>query len=459
MNKTDNKKNKKSGKKNNTKSKQKQNNTLSKTKKRDFHSINKKLNLSAVKSRYQNIDNFRVKKKNDESNENKNKMQKRKIYSEKKKNKFNSFVIRNKNHDTLYKSRNRFNKSKETNNTNSKILTKTNTKTNTNANANKLVNIKVNVQKDDKNRETYKRQTYTERKANKANRKNFIIKNIKDLHNTSVKSKNKNNPELQKTLTAYKDPNAKKFNEEEFQQLMKNFDEWDKKKKEKIEKLKKEKEEEEMKLLKDQPETNKEENLKFNTNPKNYNIIERLYEQDIKKRKDKKLILTQIYTPPFKPQIHIDKNVLNKALERSRNNNKFRLIKRYYHTDENTVDDEVYMEDSQDNNNENEENEENEEKDDSEEDSEIFKNMKNVNYSERNRKNRNIKLIKNFKTEEESDEEDNANKKDRNKNANKEKNNIIIEFRLRNLLFRKKKPVRRNKSSEKRKRVGFNIDD
>ena len=231
------------------------------------------------------------------------------------------------------------------------------------------------------------------------------------------------------------------------------------KKKEKIEKLKKEKEEEEMKLLKDQPETNKEENLKFNTNPKNYNIIERLYEQDIKKRKDKKLILTQIYTPPFKPQIHIDKNVLNKALERSRNNNKFRLIKRYYHTDENTVDDEVYMEDSQDNNNENEENEENEEKDDSEEDSEIFKNMKNVNYSERNRKNRNIKLIKNFKTEEESDEEDNANKKDRNKNANKEKNNIIIEFRLRNLLFRKKKPVRRNKSSEKRKRVGFNIDD
>ena len=125
----------------------------------------------------------------------------------------------------------------------------------------------------------------------------------------------------------------------------------------------------------------------------------------------------------------------------------------------NTVDDEVYMEDSQDNNNENEENEENEEKDDSEEDSEIFKNMKNVNYSERNRKNRNIKLIKNFKTEEESDEEDNANKKDKNKNANKEKNNIIIEFRLRNLLFRKKKPVRRNKSSEKRKRVGFNIDD
>ena len=279
------------------------------------------------------------------------------------------------------------------------------------------------------------------------------------MHNTNVKSKNKNNPEMQKTLTAYKDPNAKKFNEEEFQQLMKNFDEWDKKKKEKIEKLKKEKEEEEMKLLKDQPETNKEENLKFNTNPKNYNIIERLYEQDIKKRKDKKLILTQIYTPPFKPQIHIDKNVLNKALERSRNNNKFRLIKRYYHTDENTVDDEVYMEDSQDNNNENEENEENEEKDDSEEDSEIFKNMKNANYSERNRKNRNIKLIKNFKTEEESDEEDNANKKDRNKNANKEKNNIIIEFRLRNLLFRKKKPVRRNKSSEKRKRVGFNIDD
>ena len=285
------------------------------------------------------------------------------------------------------------------------------------------------------------------------------------MHNTSVKSKNKNRPEMQKALTTYKDPSAKKFNEEEFQQLMKNFDEWDKKKKEKIEKLKKEKEEEELKLLKD-PEINKEENLKFNTNPKNYNIIERLYDQDIKKRKDKKLILTKIYTPPFKPQIHIDKNVLNKALERSRNNNKFRLIKRYYHTDENTLDDEVYVEDSQDNDNdnedeENEENEENEEKDDSEEESDIYNNMKRGNYSEGNKKNRKVKIIKNFITEEESYEEDEANKKDKNnnKNANKEKNNIIIEFRLRNLLFRKKKPVRRNKSKKKKKRVGFNLDD
>ena len=377
----------------------------------------------------------------------------------KKKNKFNSFIIRNKNHDAIYTSRNRYNKSREANNTNSKTLIKKNTKTNTNANANKLVNIRVNVQRDDKNKETHKRQTYTERKANKANKKNFIIKNIKDLHNTSAKSKNKSKAELQETLTTYKDPNAKKFNEEEFNQLMKNFNEWDKKKKEKIEKLKKEKEEEEMKLLKDHPDTNKEENLKYNINPKNYNIIERLYEQDIKKRKDKKLILTQIYTPPFKPQIHIDKDVLNKALEKSRNNYKVRLIKRYYHTDENTVDDEVYMEDSQDNNNEDEKNEENEEKDDSEEGSGIFDNMKNHNYSERNRKNKNIKLIKNFKTEEASDEEDNANIKENNKNANKEKNNIIIEFRLRNLLFKKKKPVRRNKSTEKRKRVGFNIDD
>ena len=315
------------------------------------------------------------------------------------------------------------------------------------------------MQKDDGNKETHKKQTYTERKANKAN-KNFIIRNIKDLHNTSVKSKNKNMPKLQKTLTTYRDPNAKKFNEEEFQQLMKNFDEWDKKKKEKIEKLKKEKEEEELKLLKD-PETNKEENLKFNTNPKNYNIIERLYDQDIKKRKDKKLILAKIYTPPFKPQIHIDKNILNKALKKSRNNYKVRLIKRYYHTDENTVDDEVYMEDSQDNDNEDEENEENEEKDDSEEESEIFYNKKKSNYSERNRKNRKVKIIKNFKTEEGSDEEDNANKNDKNKNknANKEKNNIIIEFRLRNLLFKKKKPVRRNKSTEKRKRVGFSLED
>ena len=81
--------------------------------------------------------------------------------------------------------------------------------------------------------------------------------------------------------------------------------------------------------------------------------------------------------------------------------------------------------------------------------------MKNGNYIDRNRKNQNMKLIKNFKTEE-GLEEDYA--KNKNKNLDKG-NNINIEFTLRNLLFKKNNPVKRNKSVEKRKRVvRFNLE-
>jgi hypothetical protein len=109
---------------------------------------------------------------------------------------------------------------------------------------------------------------------------------------------------------------------------MKNFDQWEKKKKEKIEKLQKQKEEEELKTIMENPQTNREENLKYNLNPKNYSITERLYVEDIKKRKDKQEVLSKIYTPTFTPEIHINREILMKGrLRANRNDERFSLRK------------------------------------------------------------------------------------------------------------------------------------
>ena len=275
-----------------------------------------------------------------------------------------------------------------------------------------------------------------------------------------INERNRSKPELQKTLTTLKGTNIKKFNEEEFQKLMDNFDSWEKKKKEKIEKLQKQTEEEELRLLKD-PETNRDENLKYNINPKNYDITERLYVEDIKKRKDKQEILNKIYTPSFKPEIHLPRQSFHKSVQRSRNNsNVIRIIKNYY-TDENTVDEDFYN--NEENKNNNKKNKKKEEGDDeeSDEESDIFTNLKKINH---NNKGRNLNLIKievrRNKTEEKDDNKNirkgnSKNKDEQNKN---EKKNIIIEFKLRDLLFKNKKPVkRRNNSVDKRNHVGFSL--
>ena len=52
------------------------------------------------------------------------------------------------------------------------------------------------------------------------------------------------------------------------------------------------KEKKQKKLLKN-PKVNKEANLKFNINTKNYTAVERLYTQYLKKRKEKNIVLNQ----------------------------------------------------------------------------------------------------------------------------------------------------------------------
>ena len=173
------------------------------------------------------------------------------------------------------------------------------------------------------------------------------------------------------------------------------------KRKKKLENLRKLKEEKELKSVTYYPETNKEKNSKFKLNPKNYTAVERLYTQDLIKRKEKKQILTKIYTPSFKPKLYT-----NKIVNGKNNNNKNKNLKEesdYYTTDE-----KKYSE---------------------EED--------NDNYELNNNIEKNYENGKNYKIYED----------------------VRIENKLRNLLFKNnKKNEKRNKSVEKRKKIKFNLD-
>ena len=301
-------------------------------------------------------------------------------------------------------------------------------------------------------------------------KKIYQEKNKEDLNNIIQKAKSRNREKMEKAVTTVKleNKNEKKLNKEEFDQLMKNFDEWERKKKEKLEKLQKEKEEEELKLIKENPETNHEENLKYNLNPKNYSITERLYIEDIKKRKDKQDILSKIYTPPFKPEIHINRESLMRGRLRTyRNDGR-------YHTDddENVIEDEEnYDEENSNESGEDEDENEDEEEEESDgfdkrktynyarnakKDKKVFRKMKTEDDFDGNaiKKNKNVKNKK-VKKEEDSNEEDEDNRN----NVNNEKKNVLIDFKLRKLLFRKKKPVvEKNRSIGKRKKIGFSLD-
>ena len=240
-----------------------------------------------------------------------------------------------------------------------------------------------------------------------------------------------------------------------FYRVMDYFDSLGKKRKENIEKLQKQKEEEELRLLKD-PETNREENLKYNLNPKNYNITERLYIEDIKKRKDKKAVLDKIYTPSFQPQIYTERNRdrdrenLYNNINHSRNVGIFKKKRNY--TEENIIEDDYYEEKK---NNYNIEKDERNEEEEREEELDIFKNVKKNNKEGRNKLNKLKKEIKRNKTEEvDSSSDEEVDNKDTLENKN-----IIIELKLRNMLFNKKKNVsKRNNSVEKRKNAGFNLE-
>ena len=121
-------------------------------------------------------------------------------------------------------------------------------------------------------------------------------------------------------MTTYTNKLAKKkFDPVKFNEYLKGINEYENRKKEKIEHMKKQEEEKELKKITYYPKINKESNLKFKVNPKNYSTVERLYTQDLMKRKEKKQILSKIYAPTFKPKLYTNKHVINKTNQRNQN--------------------------------------------------------------------------------------------------------------------------------------------
>ena len=158
------------------------------------------------------------------------------------------------------------------------------------------------------------------------------------------------------------------------------------------------------------PRINKETKYNNKINPKNYSTVERLYTQDIIKRKEKKQILTKIYTPSFKPFVYTTNYIKNRLNQRNQN----------IRTDINEEENNYMFEDNEDTNDE---------------------------FSEEISRKRNMSVEKRI----------------RNRIEEQENNNMIdnkkIENKLRNFLFKnKKKSNKRNRSFEKAKKTKFNLD-
>ena len=133
-----------------------------------------------------------------------------------------------------------------------------------------------------------------------------------DSSSHSKRNKNKipNNKTIDYTTTHYKYYNGKhrKFNEEEFQKQLKHFNDWENKKNEKIKKMK-------MDLEKKELKNYNKKNLHYNKHLSNYDqikVIERLYKEDIKKRKEKKQTLLKVYECSFQPNLYYGSNNTNK---------------------------------------------------------------------------------------------------------------------------------------------------
>ena len=230
---------------------------------------------------------------------------------------------------------------------------------------------------------------------------------------------------MKKSITTY--PNKlnskRKFDPVKFNEYLKGVNDYENKKKQKIENMRKEETEKELKKITNHPKINKG-NIKYKINNKNYSTIERLYTQDLIKRKEKKQILTKIYTPTFKPNIYANKIMINKSNQKNLNNLDY--SNHYnYRTEIGDDEDNFFNYD---------------------ENSEFNYN----NYDEEKEKEkRNQSMKKRMKERKEKLENENDLIYD----------NPKVENKLRSLLFKNRKNTeKRNKSVEKRKKTGFNLD-
>jgi len=330
-----------------------------------------------------------------------------------------------------------------------------------------------------------------------------ITNNANDNNNNETSLKKRNKPMMKKAFTTYRGVNNvnRKYNNKEFQKQLDNFNAWEEKRKRKLEKLKEQKEEDELKLLRD-PKVNTEVNVKYNNNLNNYTLVERLYTQDLKKRHDKKEILKKIYTPSFKPTLYTNKEKFNKISQKSRND-RTPNAQRFY-TNDYINENEVSFDEKKKNKYESsdDEDEDEDEEDSSDEKNEnlrmVNKNKKEmkktitegrldekrVMMGDKNKirvkinnkgmkknttqnkfdgnknRTRNKKVMKKTLTDDRFDEKKTNRKKEKNNGKEKEFNFNNVEIKLRNLLFKNKRPIggKRNNSVQRRKKVAFTLD-
>ena len=250
---------------------------------------------------------------------------------------------------------------------------------------------------------------------NKIKKKKEFNSNISNK-NTTIVTKIQRNPNkiLKKSMTTYTNKLTKrKFDPVKFNEYLKGVDDYQNRKKEKIEHMKKQEEEKELKKITYHPKINKESNLKFKVNPKNYSTVERLYTQDLMKRKEKKQILSKIYAPTFKPKLYTNKHIINKTNQRTQN-----IKTEIYESEKDLI-----LEDNED--------------------------LEDKNNFEEENIRRNNSVKKRMKERKEKREDEDEMVPDDSK----------IENKLRSLLFKNKKGIgKRNKSVEKRKKTTFNLD-
>ena len=262
---------------------------------------------------------------------------------------------------------------------------------------------------------------------------------------------------MKKSITTY--PN-KKFNPEEFNKRLESFKEWENKRKERIKQLEKEQREKEKKLLKN-PQINTETNLKFNTNPKNYTAVERLYTQDLIKREERKIALTKIYTPTFRPTLYTNKYNLGRIIQQNNNTkteNKLKINKNLFEENEEDEEEEenIYYQQKKyktlknfdDNDEENENDEDEEEEKNKYKKVKIKKGRKNLSVKKKKKK---AKIIEDEEeSEDDGEENDNNNKIQKYKNIDRKE----VGNKLRDLLFKNRKPITRtNNSVGRRKKI------
>ena len=242
---------------------------------------------------------------------------------------------------------------------------------------------------------------------------NPIIRKLKDIFNPSIDYN---------YIKSYKIPEiyVRGVNTEKFKKELEFFKQCEIRKKEKIEKLRQEK------IKKEIATINNKKNIHYKkklSNKKLPSLLERLYIKDIEKRKEKKEILTKIYTPTFTPFLRSKRK--NNNIQKNQNNNNYNKTIDNYNEDNLTYNDIDT----------------------------IYNDEKNYNTIIRSQRSQKLKRKVKFNMEENTQYiNDNINDfDDSEKEIEENQKRTVVENALRSKLFNRVNNIKRNKSVEIRK--------